>query len=42
MQDLPGPGGKPLGPALADKFLTSGRPQKSPKLIFEQALTGSL
>ena len=42
MQDLPGPGSKPLCPALADRFLTSGLAGKTPKLGFEQALTGSL
>ena len=31
--DLPGPGIKPLSPALADKFLTIGPPRKSAAVI---------
>ena len=42
MQDLPGPGRKPLCTALADRFLTYGLAGMTPKLGFEQALTGSL
>ena len=38
MWDLPGPGIKPLFPTLADRFLTSGPPGKSLKIIFEKFL----
>ena len=35
MQNLPGPGIKPMFPTLADKFLTTGPPGKSQSLSFK-------
>ena len=34
MWDLPGPGLKPMSPALAGRFLTTAPPGKSPNIIF--------
>ena len=36
MWDLPGPGIKPLSPALADGFLTTGPPEKSSPFLFPE------
>ena len=43
MRNLPGPGIKPMSPAIADRFLTTGPPGKSIFNYFvrERHLTGS-
>ena len=38
MWDLPGPGVEPVSPALADGFLTTAPPGKSPSVCFLKSI----